>query len=469
MSGSGSRSKSASTRAHVRPVTDQPGVRPRTTDEPEGVDQEALAGARLAGDHVESRPERQAQPVDEREVAHRQLEEATGGHDGSSATLWRSRSQNGWAPSGSIRRIGRSTARTSTTSPTCDRDVLAAVDRDECLVRVDDRAADDLLGTDDDRADGRQVGRDRRHDEVPADGIEDRAAGRERVARGAGRARDDEAVGDEGREVGVVDRDVEAADAGERAAGDHDVVEREVAALVRSACRRAGSAPSSPIRSSIVNRPATILARTSSSSPASAFDRKPTLPRLMPRIGTSTSATARDGAQERSVAAEHDERVGRRELADQRVDVAGLELPVVDAADLAPAGRAGAQLDGRLDRRVVGEADPRDRHGGRDLRDPLVDLGTARARRRGGRGTRDCPRGPWIGEAMTRARAEADRLGGGHDPLEDLAVDRRVAHDAVVGPAAAGLELRLDERDDVTAAASGATWPGSAPGRARAR
>ena len=45
-----------------------------------------------------------------------------------------------------MRRIGRSTARTSTTSPTRDRDVLAAVDRDERLVGVDDAAAHDLRG-----------------------------------------------------------------------------------------------------------------------------------------------------------------------------------------------------------------------------------------------------------------------------------------------------------------------------------
>ena len=33
-------------------------------------------------------------------------------------------------------------------------------------------------------------------------------------------------------------------------------------------------------------------------------------------------------------------------------------------------------------------------------------------------------------------------------PLQDLAMDRRVADDAVVRPALAGLELRLDQRDD---------------------
>ena len=43
-----------------------------------------------------------------------------------------------------MKRIGRSSARTSTTSPTAIGQVLAAVDRDERLVRVDDPAADDL-------------------------------------------------------------------------------------------------------------------------------------------------------------------------------------------------------------------------------------------------------------------------------------------------------------------------------------
>ena len=51
------------------------------------------------------------------------------------------------------------------------------------------------------------------------------------------------------------------------------------------------------------------------------------------------------------------------------------------------------------------------------------------------------------------AGPEADGLGMLDDPFEDLAVDRRVADDAVVGAAAAGLELRLDERDDLAARA----------------
>src|SRR4029077_12353669 len=101
-----------------RAVADDTCVGPSTPDETERVDEQTLAGARLAGDDVEARLERQAQAIDEGQVADGQLEETPGAHDGSSATLRRSRSQNGCAPWGSMNRIGRAIARTSTTSPT---------------------------------------------------------------------------------------------------------------------------------------------------------------------------------------------------------------------------------------------------------------------------------------------------------------------------------------------------------------
>ena len=62
-------------------VADEARVRARPADEPERIDQQALAGAGLAGDDVEARPEGQAQAVDQREVADGQLEEASGVHD----------------------------------------------------------------------------------------------------------------------------------------------------------------------------------------------------------------------------------------------------------------------------------------------------------------------------------------------------------------------------------------------------
>ena len=176
--------------------------------------------------------EGQAQAIDQRQVADGQLEEAsalTMRHDGSSATLWRSRSQNGCAPRGLDEPDRPLDGPDLDDVADRERHVLATVDRDERLVGVDDRAADDLARADDDRPDGRQVGGDRRDDEVAAARVEDRAAGRERIAGRAGRAGDDEAVGDERREVRVVDGDIEPADAGERAAGDDDVVEGDEA------------------------------------------------------------------------------------------------------------------------------------------------------------------------------------------------------------------------------------------------
>ena len=219
--------------------------------------------------------------------------------------------------------------------------------------------------------------------------------------------------------------------------------------VVRSAVPSRRIRPSSAIRSSIGNRRRRSWPSTASSSPASAFDRKPTLPRLMPRIGTSTSATARTARRNvpsppRTTSASV---VGSSRTS--AVEVARLGLPLVDAADLAPAGGPGAELDGRLDRRVVGEADARRRSSGRStsaIRSPISAQPGP-----GARWTRNSrlPSGPVIGEAMTARVPSPRSRRRGDDPLEDLAMDRRVADDAVVGPALAGLELRLDEGDDV--------------------
>ena len=57
--------------------------------------------------------------------------------------------------------------------------------------------------------------------------------------------------------------------------------------------------------------------------------------------------------------------------------------------------------------------------------------------------------GPGDRRGDDRARAEAVCLRGRDDPLQHLAVDRRVANHAVVCLALAGLELGLHERDQV--------------------
>ena len=200
----------------LRPVPDERRVRARPEREPERVDQQALARAGLAGEDVQAVGQLEPQAVDEREVGDRELEQparpdAVIGHDGRSSTLVRSRSQNGIAPAGSMNRIGRSMR--ADLHDVADRDppVLAAIDRDQRLVGVGHPGPDDLPRRHDDRADRGQVPGDRRHDEVPAVGLEDRAAGGEGVAGGACGAGDDEPVRDERREVRLVDADVEPA------------------------------------------------------------------------------------------------------------------------------------------------------------------------------------------------------------------------------------------------------------------
>ena len=185
-------------------------------------------------------------------------------------------------------------------------------------------------------------------------------------------------------------------------------------------------------------------------SPASAFDRKPTLPRLMPMSGTSTSVTAI--AARRNVPSPP--RTTRTsvvgQLADECRGVARGQLPLPDATHPAPARRARAQLD----RRPRSSGCRRTRSGppswAGDLGDPLADLGTARPGREVDEELAVAVR-PGDRRGDDRAGAQADALACVDGPLEDLAMDRRVADDAVVGPAAAGLELRLDERDDVAA------------------
>ena len=112
------------------------------------------------------------------------------------------------------------------------------------------------------------------------------------------------------------------------------------------------------------------------------------------------------------------------------------------------------QLDGVLLRRVVGEPDPPCRaHPGTSVGDPR--------RPAGGLGARRVEDGvdeelPVAGRPDERRRGEVERdEPRAADVVErsgqHLAMDRRVADDAARRAAAAGLELGLDERDDLAA------------------
>ena len=147
----------------VGAMPDQGGVGPGADGEPQGIDEQALAGTGLSGQHIEPRLEGDGQPLDQGEVADAQFGQSTGRqrcalgrralrtigptvrggglvrfarrirctchvagleglrHDGNNSDFWRSRSQNGTAPRGSISRMGRSISQTETMSPTASR------------------------------------------------------------------------------------------------------------------------------------------------------------------------------------------------------------------------------------------------------------------------------------------------------------------------------------------------------------
>ena len=170
MSGSGSRSKRASTRAVSAPWRTRPASARAPVTRPSASISRLLPapvspvitlspGSRVS--RSRSISARSVTVSSSRRPTSRIL---AGVHEGSSATLWRSRSQNGCAPSGSTRRIGPLEGADLDDVADRDRDVVAAIDRDERLVRVDHLAVDGLVRAHDDGPDGRQVRGDRRHD-----------------------------------------------------------------------------------------------------------------------------------------------------------------------------------------------------------------------------------------------------------------------------------------------------------------
>ena len=281
----------------------------------------------------------EAQPVDEREVGDRQLEQAAGAPPRRRVTTAAAPPCGGAGPrtaarrAGSRSRIGRSRARTSTTSPTAIGRSSRPSTETSASCASTTRQRTTCSGLDDDRADRRQVGGDRRDDEVAADRVEDRAAGRERVAGRAGRAGDDEAVGDERREVRVVDA--------RRRAGTRGPATPRATTMSLSAMWRSASSAAPPPRRIRPSR--TIRSSKRELAGDDALEHGLELAGLGLRQEADLAevdAEERDvdlghgpgRPQERAVAAEDDERVGRRQLAQQRVQVAGLGLPLLDAA-----------------------------------------------------------------------------------------------------------------------------------------
>ena len=281
---------------------------------------------------------------------------------------------------------------TSTTSPTSSGRSSRPSTRDERLEGVDDRAADDLARTDDDRADGRQVRGDRRDDEVAA-----------RSGRGSGRrprtsSRSSRSGSTTTRPSAMnVARWVSsiATSSRQTRASEPRATTMSLRAKWRVCVDRAAAAQDQALeRHPLVDRePAgDDLAEDGSSSPASAFDRKPTLPRLTPRIGHVDLGDGPGRAQERAVATEHDQRIGRRQLADERA-----RCRPTGAATRRCRGPGTSPRPARSARPPPRSSGCRrsrsaDGHGPVDLGDRARRSRRSRARARGGRGTRGCPR-----------------------------------------------------------------------------
>ena len=181
-----------------------------------------------------------------------------------------------------------------------------------------------------------------------------------RVAGRAGRAGDDEPVGDERREVALVDRDVEADDPGQGSPGDDDVVEGDVD-LGPVAARRGAQDPAlegHPVLERVlagaqaIERPDEVAGLD--------LREEADLADVDPEQRDVDVGDGPGGPQERAVAAEDDEDVRPGQLAGEDLVVRRGRRPVVEAAHRRPAGGPLAQLEGGLDGRVVGEADAPD-------------------------------------------------------------------------------------------------------------
>ena len=95
------------------------------------------------------------------------------------------------------------------------------------------------------------------------------------------------------------------------------------------------------MRSSIVNSPAAMRSSTGSRSLGLGLREEADLAEVDAEERDVDLGDGSRGAEERAVTTEDDERIGRPAArASERLGVAGLGLPVVDAVDAAPAGGA---------------------------------------------------------------------------------------------------------------------------------
>ena len=224
------------------------------------------------------------------------------------------------------------------------------------------------------------------------------------------------------------------------AAHDGRLVERDVVRRVVVVRSRGGAcATSSTMRGSTVKvRRAAAGRAPTRARPASALDRKPTLPELTPRSGHVHGGQAPRRPQERAVAAQHDQQRRSRRAASDEASCRrlGEVQPSTSCAGTTrrpargaprPRGLVGLKAMPMRFMRPTGERR-------RCRKNSMLPAGPAQGRL----DLADGPSRPSARRAAARARRPRARTAG-------------VAHDALGHVRAARLELRLDERHDLAA------------------
>ena len=230
-------SKAPSTIALAGAGTDAAAGRPLAEQQRERIHQHRLAGAGLAGEHVEAGAELEGDVGDGGEVADAELGEhpaadpsrlAAGQiapvqllpHPAEESVPAEPDQADPMVRAAHVHALARR-----------QRAAGLAVERDQQIVgparhRLDH---DPVGGRHDQRPDGERVRRDRRDDDRLDAGHHDRPAGAQAVGGRAGGRGDDDAVGAVGADVLALDEDVDPHHAGDAALVHRDVVHRELA------------------------------------------------------------------------------------------------------------------------------------------------------------------------------------------------------------------------------------------------
>ena len=325
----------ASTRASSRPVRIRSAPARAAAQQAQRLDQDALAGAGLAGDRGQARAEGDLHLVDQREpgdLEQRQhgdvifganrvrgcrprLHSAARPTTASPAGCRRSRAATGRCAAAAAARRTSIEAPLASSWPHCPSMVSVTGPSDAL------RISEARVGPEHQRPVRQRVRADRRQHHRLHVGRQDRPARRQRVRGRAGRRRDDQAVRLVGRDLGAVEARLQVEQARDRSLGQHGVVDgaaRRGASTGLARTERIVTARR--MRSSTGRRPAAASSTAAAASERAYGVMNPRLPRLTPNSGHAVIGDQRGAVKERAVAAQHREHVDRRAQLARRHD-----------------------------------------------------------------------------------------------------------------------------------------------------